>query len=152
MKDIFADLLKELSEIFDTDLQVDVHHACTLLFDKKLPVQIQLDKTETMILVGSFLCPLPPGKFREMVLFSALKENYKIPPIATFAYTDKNNQLTLFRYLPIEGLSSKKLAEFLAAFYELAILWKTEIERGNANVVALAIPSNKPSIFEIPKP
>ena len=134
MTDPFETLIQQLGVSLDVPLHVDRHRACTIRVHQQLNVQLQLDAASEKLWIASFICELPPGKFRENVLCEALKSNnLPEPRVGTLGYISMNNRLTLhqaYRFASIEG---DKLANYLAGFIEYANLWRETIERGQTS-------------------
>lgn len=132
MKEPLLELLDELGDIFNTTLYPDTVGSCHILVNKKIPIQIKIDNSGEKLLIGSFLVVLPPGKFKENILFEALRFNYFPIRVATFGYSTKKNSLTLFHYLPLENINGTKVATYLHVFTDLAFAWKEAIESGKS--------------------
>lgn len=127
----FATLLHELSAVLDVPLHVDRNHACLFRVHEQLSVQIQLDATQERLWMASFICELPPGKFRENILAEALKaNNLPDPRTGIFGYLAINNHLTLHQRYPLASLDGQKLSQLLAGFIDYADLWRDAIARG----------------------
>ena len=149
----FSNLIYQLAEELDIDLQVDVKGGCSLLFQEKIPVQMELSRDETELIILAFACNLPPGKFREKVLFEALKINDRYPRFASLGFFDKTNQLTLYHTAPYEELDGKKLASLLAEIIDLSLLWNKAIESNLASPPELQLKGKtaKSTVFDIKK-
>ncbi len=130
--DFFQEILWDLGEIIELPLHVDKQHACTILFDEKLPIQIEMDPYGNTLIIAAFVSELPPGSFRELVLKESLKANASYHSFGTFAYVEKNNMLVLHQFLLAKDLNGQKLAEFLELFIEEALLWQEAIASGQA--------------------
>lgn len=96
MIDRFPELLQELATELDIDLYPDKRGACKLVTEDGLHVQMEVDVRQESLLIASFICEIPPGKFRENILRDALKSNGPFPKNGTLAYSERNNKLTLF--------------------------------------------------------
>lgn len=132
MKDRFQEIVEELGKSLDAALHVDHLGTCTLLFDDKLEVQLEVISNYEMI-IASPLCPIPPGKFRENILLCALKANQDLyPQIGALGFSEKHNQLALFTNISLREITGEKLAEKLAQFVPKAMEWKDSIELHNA--------------------
>lgn len=150
MIDRFEELLRELSVQLDTTLHLDKIGACSLKIDEQFHVQIECDPHQERVLIATFICELPPGKFRENILKDALKANHPFPQNGTLAYSDRNNQLALFSYLPFTNLTGRKLSEFLNAFVEKTGQWRSAVDAGQTS--GLTSSTTNPeggSIFDI---
>jgi hypothetical protein len=137
MIDRFEALLNELSAELGTALHPDRKGACKLKINEIFHVQIECDAHQENLLVATFICDIPPGKYRENILKDALKANGPFPKNGTLAYSDRNNKLVLFSYLRLSNLTGKKLTEFLSAFLDKANNWRIGVETGHtAHLVA----------------
>lgn len=143
MIDRFEELLHELSKELTIALHPDRIGACTLIIEDGPSVQLECDKTPGNLLIGSFLCEIPPGKFRENILRDALKANDPFPENGILAYCEGNDQLLLFSSHPMTELTGPKLSNLLHLFIEKAIQWRTAVE---TNTTSTLLPStSKPS-------
>jgi hypothetical protein len=133
MIDPFAELLVELGNELGTTLHLDKKSACTLNISDQFRVQLECDPHQENILVATFICDLPPGKFRENILRDALKSNDPFPISGTLAYSERNNKLALFAHLRLASLNGRALSEFLNAFIEKANGWRTGVETGQTS-------------------
>lgn len=129
--DRFEELLKELNQEIGLTLHPDRRGACKLSINETLHVQLECDPTQEKLLVATFVGEIPPGKFRENILKDSLKANSPFPVFGTLAYSERNNQLVLFTYLPFSNLTGKSLVDFLVSFIEKADLWRIGMETGN---------------------
>ena len=145
MIDPFQELLQVLGRHLGIPLHPDKRGACKLNIRDLIHIQLEFDPSQERILLACFICELPPGKLRENILRDALKANYPFPEMGAFAYCERNNKLSLFRYVSMPGLTGDKAASILASFSEKAIQWKEAIEKGQtASLVASRNPQNKP--------
>lgn len=147
MIDRFQEILNELSLLLDTPLDPDRRGACRLNVHQTLHVQIECQAERNRLILMSFVCEIPPGKFRETVLKDALKSNYPRPKSGTLAFCEKKNELSLFEFISLEQLSGQKLQERLNAFIDKVTLWQQAV--ANANTATL-VPQAKilsPGIF-----
>lgn len=135
LEDRFTLLLKELASLLKIKLSPDENHSCLLNIKDKLKVQLELDQNDQDILViGSVLGELSPGKFREDILFSALKANAKpFPRIGDFAYSTKLNSLILFSRLNLDHFSAEHVLSVLTPFVHKAYAWKDALDRGESD-------------------
>jgi hypothetical protein len=133
MIDRFEELLNELGAEFGTTLHPDRKGACKLKINEIFHIQIECDAHQENLLVATFICDIPPGKYRENILKDALKANGPFPINGTLAYSDRNNQLVLFSYFRLSNLTGKKLAELLAAFVDKANHWRIGVETGHTS-------------------
>lgn len=130
MVDRFEQLLSELSQQLGVALHVDKKGACKLRINEQYHVQLESDAHQERLLAACFICDVPPGKYRENTLKDALKANGPFPQNGTLAYSDRNNKLVLFSYLPMITLTGQKLADFLTVFVDKAKNWRMGVESG----------------------
>ena len=147
--DRFLVLLDDLGELIGTPLHVNSKGFCQINIDNKLHIQIADEKERDRIFVATFICEVPPGKFRENIFAETLKENNLYPRLATFAYSEKNNQLAFFSHIYYPNLTGDTLADFLEKFIEKALSWKIGIETGHLPSRGENIHKVGPSIFDI---
>lgn len=147
MIDRFEDLLKELGTEYGIPLHPDRIGACKLKMSDQFHIQLECDPRQENLLVATFICEIPPGKFRENILKDGLKANTALVKTGTLAYSDRNNQLALFAYLPLPTLNGHKLADFLKKFVEKAAEWKTGVETGNTAGLVAHSPKSSGGLF-----
>lgn len=145
----FKEILTELGINLDLFLTPDNDKICTLKIDDKLIMQLELDESESYILLGSFICDIPPGKFRENVFVNTLKANGQIPLDSIFAFNEPTAKLALFSYIPLATVNLISLKSRLETFIDKAIKWKDAIEGGQAAPLFFEreLEQSKPSIF-----
>lgn len=133
----FEILIHELGQAMDVQLHPDAHGSCLIHFPiEEVSIQIDLDTNPNQILVGIELGALPPGVYRERMLIQAMRVNGTSTfPRGVLAYSEKNDTLILFQFLPITGLTGAKLDAFLQIFLKHAVAWKSAIERGDIPLV-----------------
>ena len=130
----FEDIIKELGKAMGLTLRADNNQSCLINFPKdKFSVQIDLDTNADKIVVGSQLGgQLVPGPYREQLLKQALRVNgMSTAPRGTLAYSEKNDTLVLFQFLPLVALNGENLNKFLQLFTEHARIWIEAIKHGN---------------------
>lgn len=149
--DRFAILLADLGSLISVPLHPDPKRTCKLNIDNALHIQIEEDEPKDRLLIATFVCEIPPGKFREKVLCETLKENNLYPRTGTFSYCQRNNKLALFSYAYYPGLTADNFADFLGTFIEKAITWKTAVETGQLPQRGQTLQKVGPSIFDIQK-
>lgn len=133
MIDRFEELLHELSDEYNIALHPDKKGACKLKINEAFHIQMECDVHQEHLLVATFICDIPPGKYRENILKDALKANGSFPKNGTLAYSDRNNKLVLFSYLQMSNLTGKKLAEFLVSFLDKTSNWRIGVETGHTS-------------------
>ena len=145
--DKFQELLWDLGELIELPLHIDKNHACNLLLDDKLEVQLQMDPHEENLIIFAFVHEVPPGRFRENVLRDALKVNGTYHSFGTLAFYEKKNMLILHQFFPVEKLSGQKLLELLEPFIEEAEEWRSTLERGGTSPLKYNSAESKPPPF-----
>jgi len=128
--DRFEEFLKELGRQIDVPLHPDTRRICRINVNQALHVQLEYDEGKERVLFATFLCDIPPGKFREEVFKEALKANGVFPRAGTLGFSDRNNKMALFDSLSIHERVGEKTTAFLFSFIETARQWKEAIEGG----------------------
>lgn len=149
--DRYAELLHDAGALLNVPLQPDTKRACRIGVDGKIHLQLQEEENKDRILIATYICEIPPGKFRENVLKETLKENEIFPRLGTFGYSERQNKLALFSYVYFLGLSADTFVDFVGSFLEKALSWKTAIETGQLPRRGQNIKKTGPSIFDIKK-
>lgn len=131
MIDSFELFLEDLGRLLDLPLKPDRFGSCTLLINKKLTVQLEMDSQKGFLQIASSLYEIPPGKYRENVLLCSLKSN-QFPDIKNgiLAFSLKNFKLVLCHSIPLETASAQKVFTFLPPFIKKALEWKEALESG----------------------
>ncbi len=128
--DLFAQILFDLGKEVGIELYPDTNRLCQLNFNDEFHLQLQLEEAKEQLLIAAFLCDVPAGKYREKLFNAALIHNHDFPHFGTLAYSERNNQLTLFQYLPVQDLTGEKLFKFLSEFIEMGKSWRDAVENG----------------------
>ncbi len=149
MIDRFEELINELGIEYDITLHPDHLGCAKLQFGENLFIQLECDAHQENLLMATFICELPPGKFRENILRDALKSNGPFPIDGTLAYSDRNNQLALFSYIRLVNLSGKKLAELVGNFLTKAENWRAGVETGHTAHLTSLETKTSTNIFDI---
>jgi hypothetical protein len=132
--DPFELLIQQLGAVLNVPLHVDRNHACAIKVHNQLTVQLQIDDAQENLLIASFICEVPPGKFRENVFCEALKANHLPDPrTGILGFVSINNRLTLHQRYPFASLDGPKLAQYVAGFIDYADLWRIAIENGQSS-------------------
>ena len=148
MIDRFEELLRELGAELGTTLHSDRRGACRLNINDAIDIQLECDGPQEKLLVATFICDIPPGKFRENILRDSLKANGPFPENGTLGYSSKNNKLALFKFLKLSELKAKELADFLTLFMEKAKKWRVGVEMGTtASLVPTPPPQTASGMF-----
>jgi len=145
--DLFQEFLWDLGEMTNLPLHIDQSHACTLLLDDHLEVQLQMDANEENLIVCAFLGEIPPGRFREEVLKSAMKVNNCAYPFGFFAFYAQKNQLILHKFIPSQLLSVERCLKELENLIEEADSWRISLENGESSPLKYRSVENKPPPF-----
>jgi len=147
MDTLFGGLMEELGTLLDTELKPDHLNTCKLLHPDGLVVQIEVDRDESRLLIGSLIGTLPPGRFRQDFLEQILKINYIDFHIGTFGYAKKSSELYLYAYLPVKNLNGKQIANFLEPFNEKARSWSASLASNTVPVVTAPAPKKSSGMF-----
>lgn len=133
---LYEGLLEELGRELGLTLFPDANHSCLIRLPNRLEVHVEIDRTGTKMILGTYLGQLPPGRYRELVFVEALRMNGLPPPHAgTFAYNSKTDQLVLFRWIDLHDMSGEKIAKLLKPFSERGAQWSEAINAGRVPVI-----------------
>ena len=129
----FEDVIRELGIIMNIELSLDSHLSCLLSFPlDNLHIQIELNTTADQILIGSQLGSILPGSYRKQIFLQAMRVNGgSLIQRGILAFSEKNDTLILFQFLPILGLNGEKLNQFIEIFKAHAKVWKEALEHGD---------------------
>lgn len=142
-------LLKELGDTLHIlNLQPDENNTCLLKIQGKIEVQIESDKDSDYLLIGTDFGETSPGRFTEELMEAALKANNLPPPLhGIFGYSQKNGHFIMFDRLWTKELNGEKLAKFLDAFAQKAIIWKEAIQHDQIPVIDTLTTSDHSGMF-----
>lgn len=145
METLFDALMEDLGKVLDTKLKPDHLNICRLKYPDGLIIQLEVDRDESRLVMGTPIGTLPPGRFRQDFLEQTLKANYSDYHLGTFGYAKKSGELYLYAYLLIKNLSGKQLATFLEPFNEKARSWAASLASNTVPTVSAAASSKKSS-------
>jgi len=140
----FAALIEQLGHTLGIRLQAEKESMCTLRMKDKVKVQIEYDDTADRIVLLCFVAEVPPGKFREETLITALQANFHDTSLGFFAYLDKMQTLVLQMYLPL-STGPSLLGTLLEQFTAKGIEWKEAVESGRVSQKAPSKGGSLPS-------
>lgn len=149
-------ILKELSKtalLPMVDLVPDRNNSCLIALPDGLKIQIEIDKTERNLLIGSLLGEIPLGPYRSDLFREALRANYAPwPRHGDLGYSTKTSNLILYELMPVEGISGELVAEHLKPFIDKAYIWVDAIKNGSLPPQnAIAHSSGLRSLFDLQK-
>ncbi|MES2345670.1 MAG: CesT family type III secretion system chaperone [Chlamydiota bacterium] len=147
--DRFQQLLYDLGDLFEIPLYAEQNQKCRISINEELEVQLEYDGSKEKVLIATYCCEIPPGKFRENVLKETLKANGIFPRIGTYGYSEEKNKLALFEYVFLENLNSNQFADILAKFIDRATRVKKAIERGTPALLLEVSSEYNKSAFEL---
>lgn len=127
----FESLISDLGAQMDINLKPDAHESCKLMFAGNVAIQIDLTPNADSVLIGCELGKINPGSYREKIMKQALRVNgLSIQPRGVLAFSEKNDALILFQYLPLSNLTGETLNAFLQLFVEHARIWQEALKVG----------------------
>ncbi len=147
--DRFAQILYDLGQELGLDLFPDTNMICEINYQDTLHIQIEFDEVEDRVVIDTFVCEVPAGKFREKLLHAGLIYNNDENNAGTFAYCESNNMLAFFEYLPAANLSGEAFAKTFQKFIDTAMEWKTSVEKGKPLPIRPPTGEDHESIFGI---
>ena len=142
----FEEYIQKLGQTLGTPLHAEKGYLCKLRVEGSLQVQIEHEPDQERILIASFLCELPPGKYREDLLKEALKANDSLERLGIFAYSSKNNNLVYFLYLS-DKIAFEEFSQSFLHWLDTAKVWKSAVESGNIYQISQSRSSSSSSIF-----
>ena len=122
------ELLSSLSARLGTELVLNEHGACRLVFDENVRVNLEADEMDdTVYLHTSF--PLPPGGGEALykALLGANLFGYEAGG-AAFALDEAHGEVVLNRVLHVGGMDAVLFAGILERFVEAAEDWQKRLE------------------------
>ncbi len=129
-------LLEELGpKIGIENLHVE-DNTCLIRINGNILINLEADREEGYLIVGSTISALPPGRYKEDIFEAALRANSLNNRVGIFAYSRQIDSLILYDRLWILTLSSGGFAEFLNAFSTKVKLWQDAISRNDIPPVA----------------
>lgn len=149
--DQFSAILQELAKALQiSKLEPDVNNSCLIKFKGGIQIQIEPDKENKFLIVGTDLGTVPSGHYRENIFAEALKANgMPLPRYGFFSYAAKKDHLILSEQLPLRDLTGEKVHDFLTPFLEKVKVWKEALARGEVPVVVTATTSRPMGMFGI---
>lgn len=131
MKESFEELLYELSEYLGVPIEPDVKGGCRLRVEEKFDIQLELDKFKENIVFGARIYELSPGTYRQNVLKSGLKANYKKGyEIGILSFVHKDNYLYIWHQVPLDSTNAENFINHFLLFYDKAYSWNNALESG----------------------
>lgn len=129
----YETLLKELEEVLEVGrLKPDKNNTCLISLKNGLNIHIEPFQDEHYFLLTTNLGTIPPGPYRTDVFKEALKANaFPQPRFGTFAFSEDQQQLVLFKLFPYHEITGEQLASYLEHFMERALKWKEHLDRGD---------------------
>lgn len=131
--EFFEDLITDFGKELNIPLHLDKIGCCLLNVNGTLRVQIEFVESREAVLIASHIADLIPGKVRENVLKDALKANHEYGHKSIFAYSAKNNKISLFTYIPQTIVTPHLLASTFQAFVQKADEWRQAIDTGQTS-------------------
>lgn len=127
----YAELINDLGKKLNIDIYADLNNIVTLMIEKRVKIQIEIDSVGEFLILGAYIAELPPGKFREHILKNSLRVNYLInerPEI--LSYMNRENMLTLHRKFMLAALNVDELITQIKNITIRAKKWQDAIESG----------------------
>lgn len=123
-------LLKDLEEFFKCPLSSSGKNACLVKMGIGIAVQIEMNEKGELI-IGCCIGTIPPGKYRDNLIRSALKSNESsLPSVGSFGYSTKTNHLILFEVFPEGKLNKDDILPLLPPLIEKAKEWTEAVNKG----------------------
>ncbi|MDN3504893.1 MAG: CesT family type III secretion system chaperone [Rhabdochlamydiaceae bacterium] len=131
----FEEMLIELGDELDTTLHADEMRVCRIEINETIEVQLEMDSTDTFLIIACQVIELPPGKFREKAVLDILRANdYLNKQVGIFSYLPKINMLVMHDKILLASINSPTdFVEYLKRFSERAYLWRQSIKGGKTH-------------------
>ncbi len=131
----FDELLTELEPHMGINMKPDAQDCCRMRFDERIHLQVEFDRKTSKVLIHSELGYLPPGRFREDYLRSALIENGKrFPRIGVIAFSTKSSGVVFFDFVELDSVNGEQFYQYIQLFIEKAKKWVDGLEHGHLPV------------------
>jgi hypothetical protein len=132
VKDYFGTLLEEIGKMMHVTLQPDKNNSCLIEFPNKIKIQMEVDSSRNLFIIGCNLGVVPPGRYRENIFREALKANgMPYPRYGDFSYSKRMDSLVLTRELSMQDIHSDKIVHELLNFLRKATQWQEALARGD---------------------
>lgn len=143
------DLLATVAKALNIEkLELDANNTCLIVLPSKLQVNIEKDKTETALVIGTIIAEMPSSRYRENVFRNALISNQlHFPQDGSFAYSPKKSALILMEMIPLEGITGEKVLAVFNPFIEKAQRWSDAITRGELPAPEAAVAGGAGGVF-----
>lgn len=128
----FQELIQYISEQFQLDLKPEANDSCSIKVDDKIIVQLELDAANQRLMLMTYISEIPPGKFRENVLYEALKANHLPTRIGTLGFLQESGELTFHHFFSTQISKYELVAQYLTEMIYVCMQWKEAISVGKA--------------------
>lgn len=131
-------LLLDLGQVIELpDLSLDEHGCARLMFDGKLPMQLEHDEAAQALMLYFVLETIPP-EGREAVFQQLLKGNLFGATTAgsTLAIDDLNNDIVLWQRVMLETATGEKLARIIEQMLDVAEQWQVRLKERTSEGLA----------------
>jgi hypothetical protein len=128
--DNYPNLLIELGKLIQIPLKVDANNSCMITFPKeKIEIQIEHELSTDMLIIGSNIAKLPPGRFRQNLFEQSLKaNNLDNPRGGILAFSPRSDMLVIFTKLAMKDLKPEDVAQAMIPFKDKLKKWKDGIQ------------------------
>lgn len=137
VKDMFGTLLEDLGKLIKIEtLEPDKNNSCLISFTNGVKVQLEIDQSRNLLVVGCDLGAIPPGRYRETLFREALKSNGLPPPRnGNFAFSKQQDHLIMTEELPLKDIHPDQVFQLLEPFLAKAKEWQDAISRGDTPTI-----------------
>ena len=92
------------------------NNTCLIKINNNILVNLESDKDDGYLIVGSTIATLPPGRYKEDIFEAAQRTNATNNRVGIFAYSRQADALILYDRLWVQTLNGDRLYEFVNAF------------------------------------
>jgi hypothetical protein len=129
--DSFASLIAEMGKLMQMALKPDHNNCCLIDFPKdNMDIQLEMEQGTDLLIIGSNISKIPPGRYRQNLFEQALKaNNLEIPRGGILAFSPKSDMMVLFLKIPTKDLTAQAAVGLLPPFKEKFLRWREAISK-----------------------
>lgn len=128
--DQFGTLIQELAKALGYNISVDVEDSCALPLPNGMVVQMEIADQQEFFIMAAEVGNVPIGRYRENIFREAMLYNGLTERVGTFAYSEIDDVMMLFREMPLQNLNGEKIAMALIPLSKKASTWNKAITQG----------------------
>lgn len=128
----YEEVLAVLSKEVDFHLSADSNNSCLLSFEDGFEIQVEMEPKTGLLVIGTALFEIPPGKYRENVFTEALKANHRVSfQAGILSFSPRKNSLILFEKIDLEFFKPVEILPLFQAFCHYSKIWRQALQMGH---------------------